>query len=53
MNKRVFSEPVIVNILGRRRDPAPVPLLQTPATLQLAHAPVADCARPDRLIRID
>jgi transposase len=53
LEQGVFSAPVILNILARRRDPAPVPLLQTPATLQLAHAPVADCARYDRLRRIN
>ena len=53
LEQGVFSAPVILNILARRRDPAPVPLLQTPATLQLAHAPVADCARYDRMRRIN
>jgi transposase len=45
----VHSADVILNILARRRDPGPPATIQTPASLALRHAPVADCARYDRL----
>jgi hypothetical protein len=45
----VHSADVILNILARRRDPAPSAPIQTPASLRLANAPVADCARYDQL----
>lgn len=48
----VHSADVILNILARRRDPAPPPLLLTSPALRLAHEPVADCARYDLLRRI-
>jgi hypothetical protein len=41
----VHSADVILNILARRRDPAPPPLLLTSPALRLVHEPVADCAR--------
>jgi hypothetical protein len=47
----VSSAAVIINILARGRDPAPDVTLSTPAALRLTHAPVADCARYDRLRR--
>ena len=47
----VFSAPVVINILARRRDPAPSVLLLTPQALRLVHEPVADCARYDSLRR--
>ena len=47
----VFSAPVIISILARRRDPAPSVLLLTPQSLRLVHEPVADCARYDSLRR--
>jgi hypothetical protein len=47
----VHSADVILNILARRRDPAPPPLLLTSSALRLAHEPVADCARYDLLRR--
>ncbi|KDM68282.1 transposase NmoT [Acidiphilium sp. JA12-A1] len=47
----VHSAPVVINILARRRDPAPAPTLLTPTALQLTHEPVADCARYDSLRR--
>jgi transposase len=47
----VHSADVILNILARRRDPAPPPLLLTSAALRLVHEPVADCARYDLLRR--
>lgn len=47
----VHSAPVVINILARRRDPAPPPLLLTPTALRLTHEPVADCARYGSLRR--
>ncbi len=46
LDQGVFSAPVVINILARRRDMSPAPLLLTPATLRLTHEPVAaygDC----------
>ena len=51
LEQGVHSAPVIINILARRRDPAPPPLLLTPIALRLTHEPVADCARYDSLRR--
>jgi hypothetical protein len=51
LEQGVHSAPVVINILARRRDPAPAVLLSTPATLRLTHEPVADCARYDSLRR--
>jgi len=45
----VHSADVILNILARRRDPGPAPIILTPEALKLRHAPVADCARYDQL----
>jgi hypothetical protein len=45
----VSSAAVIINILARGRDPTPGVVLSTPEALRLTHAPVADCARYDRL----
>jgi transposase len=45
----VHSADVVLNILARRRDPAPAATILTPEALRLRHAPVADCARYDRL----
>jgi transposase len=45
----VHSADVILNILARRRDPGPAATILTPDTLQLRHAPLADCARYDNL----
>ena len=47
----VHSADVILNILARRRDPAPPPLLLTSPALRLVHEPVADCYRYDLLRR--
>ena len=47
----VHSADIILNILARRRDPAPAATILTPEALQLRHAPTADCARYDRLRR--
>jgi transposase len=43
------SDDVIVNILARRREPPCSEGIATPAALSLTHAPIADCARYDRL----
>jgi transposase len=45
----VHSADVVLNILARRRDPAPPATIMTPQALQLRCAPVADCARYDSL----
>lgn len=45
----VHSADVILNILARRRDPAPALTILTPDALRLRHMPVADCGRYDRL----
>ena len=47
----IHSSDVILNILARRRAPAPVVTILTPDALQLRHEPVADCARYDSLRR--
>jgi hypothetical protein len=45
----VHSADVILNILARRRDPGPAATIETPASLTLRHAPIADCTRYDSL----
>jgi hypothetical protein len=47
----VHSADIVLNILARRRDPGPVATILTPDALQLRYAPIADCARYDRLWR--
>jgi hypothetical protein len=47
----VHSADVIINILARHRDPAPVAPIFTPDALRLRHPPIADCARYDQLRR--
>jgi len=49
LNDYTFSADVILNILARQAEPAPCEPIATPAGLQLAHAPKADCARYDDL----
>jgi len=51
LDQGVCSASVILNILARRRDPAPAAILQTPDALRLTHEPVADCARYGSLRR--
>ncbi len=51
LDQGVCSAAVILNILARRRDPAPTARLQIPDALRLTHEPVADCARYDSLRR--
>lgn len=48
----VHSADVILNILARRRDPGPPITILAPDALRLRHAPIADCARYDRLRRL-
>jgi len=48
----VHSADVVLNILARHRDPGPAATILTPEALQLRHAPLADCARYDRLRRV-
>ena len=47
----VHSADVILNILARQRDPGPAATIAAPDALRLRHAPIADCARYDRLRR--
>jgi len=51
LSQGVYSSCVILNILARRKDPGPAATIATPETLQLKHAPAADCARYDSLRR--
>ncbi|MBV9566352.1 MAG: IS21 family transposase [Bradyrhizobium sp.] len=48
----VSSADVIINIVSRRRDPAPSFPITTPQALTLQHAPIADCGRYDSLRRM-
>jgi len=45
----VHSADVVLNILARRRDPGPIAAILAPEALRLRQAPMADCARYDRL----
>jgi hypothetical protein len=47
----VHSADIDINILARRREPAPPITIMTPDALRLLHAPVADCTRYDSLMR--
>ena len=49
LEANVHSADVILNILARRREPAPVITIDTPDALRLRHEPAADCARYDSL----
>lgn len=49
----VHSADVILNILARRRAPAPPLTIATPDALRLTCEPAADCARYDSLRRPD
>ena len=51
LREGVHSADVVINILARRREPAPVATIMTPDALRLLHAPVADCTRYDSLRR--
>jgi transposase len=48
----VHSADVVLNILARRCDPGPPATVVTPEALSLRDAPIADCARYDRLRRV-
>ncbi len=48
----IHSADVVLNILARHRDPGPVATILTPEALRLRQAPIADCARYDRLRRV-
>jgi len=43
------GDDVILNILSRRREPAPPPCIVTSPELALKHPPLADCGRYDQL----
>jgi len=43
------SADVVLNILARQRDPGPAATILAPEALRLRQAPIADCARYDRL----
>ena len=47
----VHSADVVLNILARRREPAPPATIMTPEALRLTHEPAADCGRYDNLRR--
>ena len=51
LDQGVHSADVIINILARKRDPAPPITILTPESLTLRHAPTADCTRYDTLRR--
>ncbi|NJO33989.1 MAG: IS21 family transposase [Rhodospirillales bacterium] len=51
LSQSVHSADVILNILARRRDPAPAITIMTPEALRLNHAPLANCDRYDLLRR--
>ena len=49
LREGVRSADVVINILARRREPAPPITIMTPDALRLRHPPTADCARYDEL----
>ena len=51
LREGVHSADVVLNILARRREPAPRITVLTPDALRPRHDPAADCARYDRLRR--
>jgi len=51
VDQNVCSAAIILNVLARRRDPAPAVTILTPDALRLTHEPQADCARYDTLRR--
>jgi transposase len=51
LREGVWSADVILNILARRREPAPPLTITTPQALRLRHEPQADCARYDSIKR--
>lgn len=53
LEEGVHSSAVVLNILARRREPAPPLTITTPDALRLRCQPVADCTRYDSLRRRD
>jgi len=51
LREGVHSADVVINILGRRREPEPPLTIMTPDALRLRYVPTADCARYDSLRR--
>ena len=51
LREGAHSADVVLNILARRREPAPAITIMTPDALRLRHEPAADCARYDNLRR--
>ncbi|MCC4300264.1 IS21 family transposase [Aurantimonas coralicida] len=51
LGEGVHSADVILNVLARAREPAPMITIMTPDALRLHHEPAADCARYDNLRR--
>jgi hypothetical protein len=51
LESSVHSSDLVLNLLARRREPAPTVTIRTPEALRLRHEPAADCARYDRLRR--
>ncbi|MEP0508335.1 MAG: IS21 family transposase, partial [Aurantimonas coralicida] len=51
LGEGVHSADVILNVLARAREPAPMITIMTPDALRLNHEPAADCARYDNLRR--
>jgi len=49
LEARLGSRDVVLNLLARRRQPAAVAPIATPAELNLTLEPLADCARYDQL----
>jgi transposase len=47
----IHSADVVLNVLARRRDPAPAVTILVPEALRLQQAPLADCGRYDSLRR--
>ncbi len=51
LREGVHWSDAVINILARKRDPAPVATIMTPDALRLRHAPVVGCTRYDSLRR--
>jgi hypothetical protein len=51
LREGVHSADIVINILARRREPAPPVTIMTPDALRLLHTPMADCTRYDSLRR--
>jgi hypothetical protein len=49
LSAKLFGRDVVLNTLARQRDTAQPRPVATPAALELAIEPAADCARDDRL----